>query len=120
MTQLGKSGNKPMRPQDMLGQDVNITAEEVENDPWAHKMLREVGKTMTESGYDYMGSITVHMYKTTALQHSDGTYGCAFKTQLDLGDTNEFIVMTGVSNLALEVRKRFGRSHKTTDQRDKR
>lgn len=119
----GVSGAKPMRPQDHLGTDVKLDSKQLDNDPWAQKMLREIGKTMendNERDGVYMGSIAIHFYKSKDMQTVAGQYGVAMKTQMCIGTLNEYIAMMGVSNLAVEMRKYFGRAHKTTDQNDKR
>lgn len=115
----GFSGDKPKRMQDHLGGDVRLESEIAENDPWAHKMLRDVGTSMCPADANYMGSMAVHYYKTDGdLLRTE--YSIFIKNQFALGDMNESIAMMGVSNLALEMRKRYGRAHKTTDPKDRR
>jgi len=115
--------NKPVRPQDMLGTDVRMDSKTLEPDVWANTLLKDCGRSMEsdrERDGVYIGSFAVHVYKSKDMQTASGQYGVAFKTQLCIGDLNEYITMTAVSNLAVEVRKYYGRNHKTTDQNDKR
>lgn len=113
-----------MRPQDMLGNAVKLEAKSLENDKWAQNMLKDLGlyfsKNDNEHDNVYLGSFAVHIYKSKDLMTSDGKYGAAMVNQFNLNDTNEYLVMMAVNNLGVEIAKKFGRKHKTTDQNDKR
>jgi len=120
MPDFRQSGEKPMRPQDHLGLDVTIDREVLENDTWAQNMLKEIGKTMTPDQHTYMGSMALHFYKTANENLVTRSYDVATKQQLTLGDLNEYLANMGLSNLLIEVKRHFGRVHKTTDGKDRR
>lgn len=60
-------GEKPKKPYDNLGGDVVVTTEKIENDRWAQQMLHEIGRTMAEPGFEYLGSAAFHVYQTKSM-----------------------------------------------------
>lgn len=124
MPDIGQSGDKPMRSQDYLGNEVKITSKTLEENKRLELILRDIGESFKnadrEGDSDYMGSIAVHYYKSKELTAVDGKYGVAIITQTAVGDMNEYITMMGISNAVITLKQRFGRAHKTTDTNDKR
>lgn len=103
---------KPKRSE--LGLDVTYEAKGFDNDPWAQKMLREVGSTMKVAGHEYKGSFAVHIYI------SEMGRDMAFLNQFSEGDVSEQVMLTAYQNLGIELAKRFGHKHSTRDKKDKR
>lgn len=126
MPDYRQTGDKPMRPQDNLGADVQIESEAIANDTWAQTLLKDLGayfKNVDKEGdTEYMGTFCTHIYKSKDLQTSNGQYGVAMVNQFTFGSdqVNEYIAMMALSNLGVEMRKRYGRAHHTTDTKDKR
>lgn len=110
---------RPERPQDKLGLDVELSTTPLENDSWAQTTLKDIGKAMKPNDMTYLGSLAVHYYRT-----SDNVihqrYEMATKQQLAIGSTNEALVLMGLSNLAIELKKFFGHKHSTRDTKDRR
>ncbi len=102
-----------------LGVDVKMESEQLENDVWAQNMLKEIGSVMKLPGFTYAGSIATHYYiEDTHLTKQ--SYSFANKHQITVGDLNERIASTGLTNLAIEVKKYYGHRHGTTNTKDKR
>lgn len=124
MPDMGQSGDKPLRSQDHLGNEIKITSKTLEQDTRAELMLRDIGegfKNADKQGdSDYLGSIAIHYYKSKDLQTVTGQYGVAIITQTAIADMNEYITMMGISNAVITLKQRFGRKHRTTDTNDQR
>lgn len=116
----GVSGSKPMRPQDALGLDVKLESKDLENDEWVQSLLRETGRAQAETGMEYLGSIAVHYYKSDSVDQLSGRYAAFTKSQIAIGTLNEALTNMGISNLVIELKKRFNRSTKTMDSLDRR
>ena len=119
---MGIEGVKPKRPHDELGIDVQLDRETLENDPWASKMLQEIGTLLTKAASDqhnYMGSIAIHFCRTSG-DLVTNKYEIANIMQWCTGDMNEAVLNAGLANLVTEFKRQMGRSHRTTDKRDKR
>lgn len=119
MSDFRQSGERPMRPQDHLGPEVKIERQDLENDQWAQTTLKDIGKTMKQAQHVYMGSVAVHFYRTQE-NVLTGEHELALKNQLALADITEAVASMALANLAVEMKRHYGRSHKTTDTKDKR
>lgn len=119
---IGVSGDKPKRPHDHLGLDVETSRESVENDPWAQAMLQEVGKVLVKAAgpeHIYQGSIAIHFCRTSG-NMVQTSYEIAHVMQWCVGDMNEAVLNAGLANLVTEFKRQMGRDFKTTDSKDKR
>lgn len=121
MPDFRQSGDKPLRPQDNLGPNVEITDMPLV-DPWAQNTLRDIGKAITPAQHTYMGSVAIHYFRTgTDAVLTDNKVGdVALAQQLCLSDINEYIAMMGLSDMAVKMRQHYGRSHSTRDTKDRR
>lgn len=118
MPDFRQSGDKPLRPQDHLGMDVELATKEAP-DAWASNMLNEIGRTICPPDMKYLGAMAVYIYREDGGMVKN-KYELATKQAINLNDTNEAIAGMSLSNLMIEMRKFYGRSHKTTDTKDKR
>lgn len=117
---LGVSGEKPKKPYQQLGPDVEISTKGIDSDKWADERLREVGKAMTQGGMEYIGSCAIHWYKTDSKLALD-KYDLDIKQQFCVGDMNVAVLSTGISAFVMTVQRDFmGRTLKSTDSKDKR
>lgn len=114
------TGGKPIRPQDQLGLDVKMESKELGSDPWAYKMIGEIGKQFTPDDMEYMGSIAIHYYKTKSDTLAVDRYSVATAHQIAVGDMREYIAVMGVTNLVVKIKEYYGRVHRTRDPNDKR
>ena len=113
-------GGKPARAQDHLGPDVKLEREDLGEDKWAYKMLKEIGKSIKQPGFNYMGSVAIHFYKSDNENIVTDEYSVATMHQLAIGDLNEYITNMGLGNLMVEIKRYYGRVHSTRDTNDKR
>lgn len=99
---VGGPVSKTNKAYQTLGDEVSVKTERCENDTWAQTMLREIGKTMAEPHFAYLGSAAVHFYSTQSglvMQLHEGQV----KHQLALGSTSEEFAQFG----AIEFIKRM-------------
>lgn len=118
-----QKGNK-----DMIGSlgshglDVELTTKELELDPWANKMVQEVGSTMRIDGLKYVGTVAIHYYLDEQALLKE-RYEMANKTQITFKENiSESLAAMGFNNAYIALRKHFNEnwSHKTTRKSDKR
>lgn len=121
MGEVTKTG-KALRAQDHLGLDVELTRKDLGPDQWAYKMLREVGLSLQQPDFEYMGSLAVHFYKSknSVMVTADAKYSLDTIHQLAIGELNEYIANMGLGNLMVELKRYYGRRHNTVDKRDQR
>lgn len=114
---MNKNEHKPQMKQ--LGVEVEMESKKIENDPWANKMLKEIGTVMRVDGMRYVGSAAVHYYieEHTIAKPS---YSMVNKHQLLVGNMSEKLASMGLTNMAIEMKKYFGRHHSTTNTKDRR
>lgn len=109
---------KPEKSYDKLGKDVVVTTDLAENDGWAQQMLREIGKTVTEPGFSYIGSAAVHFYSTggnIVLANQQGQ----IKHQFALGDLSEEFAAFGTGEFLKEFRRQYRGIRKSIDPKHK-
>lgn len=102
---------------DDFGMDVKIENEKLAPDPWAARLIKDVGETMKPTGMSYIGSFATHIYESEfgreiALKHHHKF----------VKPTSEKVVSMAVKDAAIHLMSAvFGR-HKprTLDRRDKR
>ena len=121
---MGITGEKPKKPHQHLGTDVKLTSKALENDKWAQRVLRDLGQYFgnldREQDVEYLGSVAIHVYRSTATVTGAGKYGMAQVNQLAIGDISEFWLNAALSNFIIEIKKHYGRRHLTTDTADTR
>lgn len=119
MPEIIKPGDaSAFKPKSAL--DVTYANETLENDTWANKALRDIGKSIyKEEGLKYSGSMAVHFYvgDVDRLQVKV-TFGSI--EQLCLDNTAQNIVQIGWQNLGIALAKAFGHKHRTRNTKDKR
>ena len=92
------------------GLDVNMEATEMENDPWANKMLKEIGTTISKKevtdGMKYGGSVAIH-FLVEGDKLNKPKYRISSITQIALdNETNE-----NVAASVFVTGKQIGRAH---------
>lgn len=106
-----------------LGPDVELTSEKMEKDPWADKMLREIGKILTtqqqNAGQDYLGSFAFHLFADSN-RNLKGQYQMGSITQIAVDDVAETLATLAFNNGVIALRKYFKPSATSGRRGDKR
>ena len=105
---------KPKKPYNALGPQVQVKVKQLENDPWAQEALRAVGDSMAQDGMTYLGSACIHFYSTERTILTTKQEG-AYKYQFALGDMQESFVLYGAYEFLKAIGRKFGREQKTND-----
>jgi hypothetical protein len=106
---------KPQKTYRKLGNEVELTRETIDNDKWAQDMLKEIGKSMSEAGFSYIGSAAVHFYSTHDNKLMAFHQG-QVKHQFALGELSESFAALGAEEFLREFKRQFGHKQRTTDQ----
>lgn len=110
--------------QDMIskmgGLDIEMHSEKMEKDPWADKMLREIGKSMVgkeeAKGLEYVGSFAIHMVRETSSLTKD-SYTMASITQICCDDVTEQFCTLAFNNAVIALRKYYDSSFRNATAR---
>lgn len=107
-------GGKIKKPYQELGPEVKVRVKELENDTWAQTTLKEIGKSMAEPGFGYIGSAALHFYSTSDTL-SLAVHEGAIKHQFALGDLSEEFARFGTTEFVKAIARYFGHEQKTND-----
>ena len=108
----------------MLGPNVEMSSEKMENDEWASKHLKEIGavlcKPQTNQGMQYMGSFAFHIFADKGLGIT-GKMSMGSLTQICLEDNcSEKLATLAFNNGVLELRRVFNPAATSGRRNDKR
>lgn len=107
-----------------MGPNVDMSTEKMENDPWAAKMLKEIGDILTKkqqaNGMKYLGSYAFHIFASKDLGVS-GKLSMGSITQVALDDDcSERLALLAFNNGVLEMRRQWNPNAKSGRRGDKR
>jgi hypothetical protein len=105
---------KPGKSYSALGPTVTVKTKHLENDEWAQRMLREVGTTMAEEGFTYLGSAAIHFYSSGDTVLSTTKEG-AVKHQLCMGEIAEKFAQFGLTEFTRAIMRFYGHVQKRID-----
>ena len=107
-----------------MGPNVDMSTETMDNDPWASKMLKEIGDILTKkqqaNGMKYLGSYAFHIFADKGLGLS-GKLSMGSITQVALDDDcSERLALLAFNNGVLEMRRQWNPNAKSGRRGDKR
>lgn len=116
-----------MRANDFLSQqgpDVELTSEKMDKDPWANKMLKEIGNVVTKpqqnQGMKYLGSFAFHIFADQGLPIT-GKMSMGSITQINIEEEcSERLATLAFNNGVLQLRRYFNPNVGTGRRGDKR